>query len=71
MPHVFWGVIARLYKNILYVRAMRISPLALWSTPFIGMAAECGLEPDMEKHFSLVVQFFSSCACDADERNQP
>lgn len=33
-------------------------PPASWSKPFSEMAAECGLEPDMEKHFGVVVQFF-------------
>ena len=36
-----------------------ISPPASWSTPFAEMAAECGLAPNMEKHFGLVEQFFS------------
>ena len=35
-----------------------ISPPASWSGPFSEMAAECGLEPDMEKHFGVVAQFF-------------
>lgn len=36
-----------------------IPPPASWSVPFSEMAAECGLEPDMEKHFGEVAQFFS------------
>ncbi len=36
-----------------------ISPPASWSNPFAEMAAECGIEPDMEKHFGVVAQFFS------------
>lgn len=36
---------------------MLIPPPASWSTPFAEMAAECGLEPDMEKHFTVVEQF--------------
>ena len=35
-----------------------IAPPASWSGPFSEMAAECGLEPDMEKHFDVVAQFF-------------
>jgi hypothetical protein len=34
------------------------SPPASWSRPFAEMAAECGLEPDIGKHFSVVTQFF-------------
>ena len=34
-----------------------ISPPASWSRPFAEMAAECGLEPDMEKHFGMVERF--------------
>lgn len=33
-------------------------PPASWSRPFAEMAAECGLEPDIGKHFSVVSQFF-------------
>ena len=33
-------------------------PPASWSRPFAEMAAECGLEPDIGKHFSVVTQFF-------------
>ncbi len=36
-----------------------IPPPASWSGPFSEMAAECGLEPDVEKHFGVVAQFFS------------
>lgn len=36
-----------------------IPPPASWSAPFSAMAAECGLEPTIEKHFSVVAQFFS------------
>lgn len=35
------------------------SPPDSWSRPFAEMAAECGLEPDIGKHFSMVSQFFS------------
>jgi hypothetical protein len=35
-----------------------IAPPVSWSGPFSEMAAECGLELDMEKHFNLVAQFF-------------
>lgn len=34
------------------------SPPTSWSRPFAEMAAECGLEPDIGKHFSVVTQFF-------------
>ena len=34
-------------------------PPASWSRPFAEMAAECSLEPDMEKHFGVIGQFFS------------
>ncbi len=34
------------------------SPPAAWSRPFAEMAAECGLDPDIGKHFSGVSQFF-------------
>jgi hypothetical protein len=34
------------------------SPPASWSRPFAEMAAECGLEPDIGKHFSVVTRFF-------------
>jgi hypothetical protein len=37
-----------------------ISPPASWSGPFVAMAAECGLEPEMEKHFGVVEQFFGT-----------
>jgi Nucleotidyl transferase AbiEii toxin, Type IV TA system len=33
-------------------------PPTSWSTPFAELAAECGLEPGMEKHFGVVEQFF-------------
>lgn len=33
-------------------------PPASWSTPFGEMAAECGLELEMEKLFAMVEQFF-------------
>ena len=36
-----------------------IPPPASWSGPFSEMAAECSLEPDMEKHFGVVAQFFN------------
>jgi predicted nucleotidyltransferase component of viral defense system len=35
-----------------------IAPPASWSGPFSEMVAECGLEPDMAKHFGVVTQFF-------------
>jgi hypothetical protein len=35
-----------------------IPPPVSWATPFSDMAAECGLEPNMEKHFGVVEQFF-------------
>jgi hypothetical protein len=34
-------------------------PPASWSGPFLEMAVECGLEPGMDKHFSVVAQFFN------------
>jgi hypothetical protein len=34
------------------------SPTVSWSKPFSEMAVECGLEPDLEKHFRVVAQFF-------------
>ena len=36
------------------------SPPASWSTPFAEMAADCGLEPAIEKHFKVVAQFLSN-----------
>jgi hypothetical protein len=33
-------------------------PPATWSGPFSEMAAECSLEPNMQKLFDVVVQFF-------------
>ena len=36
------------------------APPASWSKPFAEMAVECGLAPNMEKHFEVVAQFFSS-----------
>jgi hypothetical protein len=36
-----------------------IPPPATWLSPFSGMAAECGLDPAMEKQFVAVAQFFS------------
>ena len=35
------------------------SPPASWAKPFSEMAIECGLEPNMEKHFDVVAQFFN------------
>ena len=35
------------------------SPPASWSRPFAEMAVECGLEPDIGKHFDVVTQFIS------------
>ena len=40
------------------IPASLASPPASWSRPFAEMAAECGLEPDIGKHFSVVTQFF-------------
>jgi hypothetical protein len=34
------------------------SPPLSWSRPFAELAAECGLEPDIGKHFSVVTQYF-------------
>jgi hypothetical protein len=42
------------------IRAALIPPPVSWAKPFSEMAAECGLEPDMEKHFGGVAQFFRS-----------
>jgi hypothetical protein len=39
------------------IPAALIAPPASWSTAFAGMAQECGLEADMEKHFGMVGQF--------------
>ena len=36
-----------------------IPPPSSWSGPFSEMAVECSLEPNMEKHFGAVAQFFS------------
>jgi len=36
-----------------------IRPPASWSKLIAEMAAECGLEPDMGKHFTVVEQFFN------------
>jgi hypothetical protein len=36
-----------------------ISPPASWSKPFAAMAVECDLEPDFEKSFGVVEQFFN------------
>lgn len=36
-----------------------VSPPASWSKPFAEMAADCGFEADMEKHFRVVEQFVS------------
>ncbi len=35
-----------------------LSPPASWFRPFAGMAAECGLEPDLEAQFGVVARFF-------------
>lgn len=35
-----------------------VPPPASWSGPFSEMAAECGLEPALEKHFDVLEQFF-------------
>ncbi len=40
------------------IPAALASPPASWSRPFAEMAAECGLELDIGKHFSVVTQFF-------------
>ena len=34
-----------------------VPPPASWSGPFLEMAAECSLEPDLEKHFDVLEQF--------------
>jgi hypothetical protein len=34
-------------------------PPPSWSGPFSEMAAECSLEPDVEKQFGVVAQLFS------------
>ena len=34
------------------------TPPASWFKPFAEMAAECGLEPDIGKHFNVVTRFF-------------
>jgi hypothetical protein len=39
------------------VYVVLIPPPASRSGPFSEMAAECSLEPDMEKHFGVVAQF--------------
>jgi hypothetical protein len=36
------------------IPAALASPPFSWSRPFAEMAAECGLEPDIGKHFSVV-----------------
>jgi hypothetical protein len=40
------------------IPAALASPPLSWSRPFAEMAAECGLEPDIGKYFSVVTQFF-------------
>jgi hypothetical protein len=40
------------------IPAALASPPFSWSRPFAEMAAECGLEPDIGKHFSVVTQYF-------------
>ena len=35
------------------------APPASWSVRFSEMAGECGLEPDIQKHFSVVTQFIN------------
>ena len=40
------------------IPAALVPPPASWSGPFSEMAAECDLEPAMEKHFGMVEQFF-------------
>ena len=45
-------------RNTHEIPADLVSPPASWSRPFAEMAAECGLEPDIGKHFSVVTQFF-------------
>ena len=35
------------------------APPASWSVRFSEMAEECGLEPDIQKHFSVVTQFIN------------
>src|SRR5882724_237560 len=33
-------------------------PPASWSTPFAELAQECGIEPDINNHFTVVRQFY-------------
>jgi len=33
-------------------------PPVSWSAPFAEMARECGIEPDINNHFSRVRQFY-------------
>ena len=35
-----------------------VAPPASWLKPFSEMATECGIEPDMAKHFEVVADFF-------------
>lgn len=46
-------------RNTHGIPPMLIPPPASWSTLFAEMAAECDLEPDMGKHFTVVEQFFN------------
>src|SRR6185437_12953371 len=47
-----------------------LPPLS-WSGPFSEMEAECSLEPDMEKHFGVVAQFFSKLnLCELKPQNE-
>ena len=41
------------------VPATLMPPPVSWSAPFVEMATECGLEPDVEKCFGMVEKFFS------------
>jgi hypothetical protein len=40
------------------IPAILIAPPASWSTTFAEMTRECGLETDIEKHFSMIEQFY-------------
>ncbi len=42
------------------IPAALLPPPYSWGGPFTEMATECSLEPDMEKHFGVVAQFFSN-----------
>lgn len=46
-------------RNTHEIPSALIPPPASWFGPFSELAAECSLEPNMEKHFGAVAQFFS------------